>query len=167
MGKSGINKKLVLFFVLAFFISWLLWLPSVLNSNGVTIPSILLLFSQFALLGPAISAIILLGTLDGKTRVKKLFKNAWNWKFKKTWLLAILLLPAVLTAISLAIKLIIENEPFVLGTVPASIPIFAIMLFFIGGPLEEFGWRGYALPLLLKKYSLVIASIILGLLHGL
>lgn len=166
MSKKNIVRKLVLFFVLSFIISWILWLPSVLNSNGFTVPDIFLLFSQFALLGPAIAAVILLGVFDGKSGIKGLFKSAWNWKFKKTWLLAILVLPVGITALSIAIKLLIEKAPFMLGTLPAPIYIFAIMLIFIGGPLEEFGWRGYALPLLLKNHSLLTSSIILGVLHG-
>jgi membrane protease YdiL (CAAX protease family) len=38
----------------------------------------------------------------------------------------------------------------------------------LGGSMgEEFGWRGYALPLLLKKYNPSAASLILGLIWAL
>ena len=40
------------------------------------------------------------------------------------------------------------------------IPALALALFL--GPIEEFGWRGLALPLLQRKYSPFWASIILG-----
>jgi len=47
------------------------------------------------------------------------------------------------------------------------IPVFIIFILIAGGPLEEFGWRGFALPALLKKMPFVAASLILGVLHGL
>lgn len=45
---------------------------------------------------------------------------------------------------------------------------FAITLFLdVGGLFEENGWRGFALPLLLQRFSPLKATIILGLLWGL
>jgi len=167
MSNLTINKRLTLYFIFTFSISWILWIPSVLISNSILIPPALQIAGQFAIFGPGIAAIILLGKFEGRQGVGKLFKNAWNWKFKKIWLLPTLLLPAVMIGITLLIKLPIEGSVFELGETFAPIPLFAVILFFIGGPLEEFGWRGYALPLLLKKKSLVAAGLILGVLHGL
>lgn len=166
MSKSK-DSRLVLFFLLAFLISWLLWVPTVLNSNGIPMPGFLLLFGNFALLGPGIAAIIALGISKGKTGIKTLFKNAWNWKFNKLWLLAVIGLPILIVGISIAIKSFAENGAFAFGNVGMPIPLFIIYLLIAGGPLEEFGWRGFALPALLKKMPLVGASLVLGVLHGL
>ncbi|MCF7926759.1 MAG: CPBP family intramembrane metalloprotease [Candidatus Izimaplasma sp.] len=47
---------------------------------------------------------------------------------------------------------------------PYMIPIMYIFILFLGGPLaEEIGWRGYALPELMKSLSPMIAAIIIGL----
>jgi membrane protease YdiL (CAAX protease family) len=43
--------------------------------------------------------------------------------------------------------------------------LFAVMLFVFALP-EELGWRGYALPKLLKVYSPLIAGLIVGVLWG-
>jgi membrane protease YdiL (CAAX protease family) len=160
-------KQLVLFFALAFIISWLLWLPSVMISNGINIPPATQIAGQFAIFGPAIAAVILLSKNEGKSGVGRLFKNAWNWRFKKVWLIPALFLPALLIGITLAVKLPVESRVFQLGETFAPIPLFAVILFFTGGPLEEFGWRGYALPRLLDKFTMPAAGLILGILHGL
>ena len=167
MKNLQTRSNLFPFFIIAFVISWGLWTAPVLNSNGVTMPNILLLFGQFALFGPLIAGFIFERREKGKGAVKGLLKRAWDWKFKKIWLLPTLLLPAGMILLTLIVKLNVENNAFALGEVFAPIPLFAIILFFIGGPLEEFGWRGYALPRLLKRYSFVVASLILGLMHGL
>ncbi len=166
MENKTFSKQLFMYFVLAFVISWILWLPSVLNSNGIPVPDIFLLISQFALLGPALAAIIVLAFSKGKAGVAALLKNAWNWRFKKWWLLAVVFLPFLIVGASFSIKLLVENKPFAFNDVGMPLVLFVVFLFFAGGPLEEFGWRGYALPILLKKHSLVVASLILGVLHG-
>jgi len=161
------KHRLWLFFVLAYFISWLLWTASVLNTYGKNIPDILLLISNFALLGPMIAALILKRTYEGKGSGFKLIKSSWNWKFNKLWLIPTLLLPAAMIALTMIIKMNVEDIRFAITDVQMPIPIFIIVLFFVGGPLEEFGWRGYVLPKLLARYSFIVSSIILGVLHGL
>ncbi len=165
MVKSKLNN-LIIYFVIAYIISWALWSFSIADTQGFNVPNILLLFSQFALLGPAISAAIMSAKEKGSKGVGMLLKSSWNWNFKPIWLLPTLLLPAAMILLTLAIKLPIEGGSFKLTETPIPIPFFAILLFFIGGPLEEFGWRGYALPRLMERYSFLPSALILGALHG-
>jgi len=43
---------------------------------------------------------------------------------------------------------------------------YLLMMIFLGGGQEEFGWRGYALPVLEKKFGIWLANIILGIIHA-
>jgi hypothetical protein len=39
-------------------------------------------------------------------------------------------------------------------------------MIFLGGGQEEFGWRGYALPLLERRFGIWFGNLILGLIHA-
>ena len=51
------------------------------------------------------------------------------------------------------------------GGIAAALPAMAFML--VLGPVEEFGWRGLALPLLQRRMAPVWAGLVLGLIWGL
>lgn len=159
--------KIALFFVIACLVSWLCWLPPFLNARTPEFPQPLLLFGMFATLGPLVSSLIMLSFSEGKKGVKQLFQSAWKWRFKKIWLLAVVFIPIALTGLSLAMKLVFENSQFMWGVAPSALLLTAVAIFFTGGPLEEFGWRGYALPLMLKKFNVLTASLLLGIMHAL
>lgn len=160
--KTLLMKRSVLaYYILAFLISWVLWLSPVLDSNKTPVPSILLLQGQFALLGPAIAGFILLIAEQGKTGAQALLESAWSWKFRKIRLLPTLFPPALIIAITLLIILPVKGQSLTMDSTPMPLPLFAVFIFFAGDPLEEFGWRGYALPKLLKKFAFVPARLIL------
>ena len=58
-----------------------------------------------------------------------------------------------------------ERLPMLLPSVWLFIPYLLIMIL-LGGGQEEFGWRGYALPILESKFGIWYANIILGIIHA-
>ena len=57
------------------------------------------------------------------------------------------------------------GEPFPFSPWTGVVPALAIALFI--GPIEEFGWRGLALPLLQRRFAPFWASIVLGVIWAL
>jgi len=78
------------------------------------------------------------------------------------WLFLILGIP-VLVYTSAALKGSI-SDPFPFSPWYQVLPVLALALFL--GPIEEFGWRGLALPLLQRKFAPFWASLILGCIWG-
>lgn len=96
------------------------------------------------------------------------------WRVKPRWWLVALFLPAALLTISLAIALPAGEEvswprPAALGTAAWAGYLLRSILFtlFVVGIGEETGWRGWMLPELLKRYSALRSSIVVGVVWGL
>ncbi len=78
------------------------------------------------------------------------------------WLFLIIGIPAIFYA-GAAIKG--DIGPFPFSPPSAALPALAMALFL--GPIEEFGWRGVALPLLQRKFAPFWAALILGVIWAL
>lgn len=175
--KSIINKHpLFSFFLLAFALSWILWIPLMYGHfklgwtswEGNSWKNYKTMLGILGSLGPALSALIITYLLDGKTKVQSLLKSVVLWKFNIFWWLLVLygwwLLCSVLAVVLNLSETqnVLQNFLYSLINIPAMMFILQLPLL-IGIFGEEVGWRGFALPKLLEKYNPIIASFILAL----
>ena len=164
---AAVNKRRLLsYFALAYLISWLLWLPLVASSqNWISADTPFVLFYLGAI-GPTLAAVIL-ARLDGKRSVWSLLHKLVLWRVDVRWYLVALLLPAAVrfTALGLLYASGRISSDFSLRPWRELLGIFLLMLVLV--PLEEIGWRGYALPRLQAIYGALRASLALGVLWGL
>jgi membrane protease YdiL (CAAX protease family) len=167
--KTENYKGLWLYFLVAYAFSWVFWIPNALAAHGVALPAGLadFLASPFnpAAFGPLISALLLTFFQQGGKGVLHLLKRGIDFRFKKIWLIAILLLPFVLFGGSVWASILAGVRPLDLSVVsnpPYALIAFFVILFTTGPFQEEFGWRGYALPRLQSRFNALTSSIILG-----
>jgi membrane protease YdiL (CAAX protease family) len=162
-------RKTWVFFVLTFAISWLLWLPSVLRTNGYpNLPEIVGLAGMFAVLGPTIAAFILVGRESGRAGMGRLIRRAFATGFSMRWWLPTLLLMPIIGLLTAAILSLLGTEiPDWTAPTLVTALVTTITILFIGGGLEEFGWRGYALDRMQNGKNAVVASLVLGFFWGL
>ena len=154
---------LMAFFALSFGLSWgllaafLAWrapIEALFGPMGYTNPLFVL-----AVYAPAIAGLFVVWRLHGArglggfVRRLGLWRMPWPW-----WALLVAGLPAVMFA-GAAIK----------GTWPAAFPFSpwtgvlpALLTTLVIGPIEEFGWRGVALPLLQQRLAPLWAGLLLG-----
>jgi membrane protease YdiL (CAAX protease family) len=116
---------------------------------------------------PALLAISLTAVSKGRAGVGFLFSKLANWRISLKWVVIAL-------ALALVIRLAMSFIALGLGMIstiqfrpggPAQYIILAVIFFVFAIP-EELGWRGYALPKLLERYSPLAASLIVGVLWG-
>lgn len=112
-----------------------------------------------AVYSPGIAGVFLVWRHGGLKGLASFFKRLTLWRAPmRWWLFLILGVPAVVYA-GAAIKGT-AADPLPFSSLPQALLALATALFL--GPIEEFGWRGLALPLLQRKFAPFWAGLLLG-----
>lgn len=117
-----------------------------------------------AVYAPAIASLIVVFRRFGKAGLQAFLSRIMLWRTSLSWGLFLLIgLPAIFyTGAVLNGKLFSDPVPFQLTWAWVGILILSV----IKGPVEEFGWRGFMLPLLQKSMRPLTASLLIGLIWG-
>lgn len=147
------RHPLAVFIVLACAFSW--WLvPIVGNPLGS---------------GPFFAALVVLGLTRGRTGLADLGKQMIRWRVSWKWYAIAVLLPA-LAAVAAAVITIQLGAPSPSNAELAAwteVPFtfFLVLLVPLFGPWEEPGFRGFALSDLMRRWSIPVAGLIVGVIH--
>jgi membrane protease YdiL (CAAX protease family) len=161
--SSSVIKRhpVVFFYVLAFGITWLGWIPQTLHSYGL-FPFDHPLLGFLGAAGPTLAAVITIWVLEGRDGPRELFAPLFNWQVSWPWYLLVFLFWFGVAALALgAGTLFGQRFPAINRFAWASLlPIFISML--LSNVWEEFGWRGFALPRLQERYSDLTIALLMG-----
>ena len=166
--KSLIKRyPLLSYFVLAYGLSWIIWVPvGWVVSQVNEPPEWVFLLVILGIYGASGAGFIMTVFVEGKPGVRKLLARVRIWRIGIHWYLVTFLVIPVLILVGMAFYALLGNEigPFVPSLFPPLL-LGAIPAIFFGPLGEEFGWRGFALPRLQLRFSAFWSSIILGILH--
>jgi membrane protease YdiL (CAAX protease family) len=162
--KSLIQRYPVLsFFVLITALGWLAvfagttWMP-IDEAHPMTALHGLLVF---AIASPSVVGVILTAVVDGRQGLKELWSRTVRWRVHWKWYLAALAVPFGTAALSYVVYGLLTGNPLLpdnLGSQFGFILPFALMACL----LEEYGWRGFALPRMQKRYNALVSALIVG-----
>lgn len=147
------------FFCIAFAISWLLWGSLFFIAPegwDITASPAVLLPALLGGIGSSASGIVVIAASQGKGGLRSLFGRLRQRTNPVWYVLAFSVVPAMLM-LMLAVNGTALDQDLAgkLGT--------GAMIGGVAALIEEFGWRGFALPALQKKYgSAIVAGIMLG-----
>ena len=162
------GRTLVLFFALAFGLAWgliallLLFtaqIEAIFGPVGYTNPLFIV-----AVWSPGIAGAFLVFRHYGLRGLLSFFRRLTLWRMPLFWWAFLVIGIAAVKYVGAALSGTI-TDPFPFSPWYGVLPALAIGLFI--GPVEEFGWRGVALPLLQRRFAPLWASLILGFFWGL
>lgn len=177
MVKQKTERNPWLFFFLTFVYSWVLWIPSILSGWGIAIPLNVSVYTAVVVpigaFAPMLAAITLIFRENRWPGVKAFLRSAIDFRVKPLFYVLALLIPIIIHLITHYLAPVLGLEvadslfptDFPAPAIVIAIPYFFLMLF-IGGGQEEFGWRGYAQHPLQKRFGVVPASLLIGVVWG-
>jgi membrane protease YdiL (CAAX protease family) len=148
----------IAFVLVAYGVSWSLW--GVAAAGGGTVPFLAGVF------GPMTAAVLVTYWTGGSIRAW--LAPALAWRVSARWWAYALGLPALIFAV-VSLVLQVTGEPVEWGLAADRLPSYVAGFFFVlflGGAMEELGWRGYGLPHLLEDHSPIRATLVLGFVWG-
>ena len=140
------------YFLLAYAFAWIL-APLIAVSPMYGLPG---------LFAPTLAAILVSWATDGRAQAGLLLRKLTIWRVNLVWYLVALGLPFLISFVASASgKYLNSKSSYELAPLtPLGLVVFVLV---VG---EELGWRGYAQPELEKRYSPLVAALILGVLWG-
>lgn len=171
---SWVRKRPLLFgFALMFALTWPIefWLVAASRGWVTTRPPELL--AIFVGWGFVIAAVTLTAVVDGRAGLRALGRRLVTWRVGLRWyavaLFAFVLIDLVAVGLAAALSGAMPDFSQVFARVlfgPTEVLWAFVVPFFLFDAVangEELGWRGYALPQLLRRHGALLASMILGL----
>ncbi len=145
--------QLVLFLALAYGLSWWPSFGRLANPDAAPVIPI----------GPSIAAILVTAWVYGRPAVRALLRSAVNARIGRWWWATAI--PAAVAAASATLAMLLGADApagsdlaMAVANALATLPIILVL----NGPLgEELGWRGYVLPMFLRRHSPITATLML------
>lgn len=158
------RRPLASYFILVFLISWggtfVLGLENFRQGIELQLsdvmPTVVIMLAA-----PLVIGITMTYITDGNDGLRALFAGVKKWKVGGRWYLALLIFPILI----LAVQLLLSNW-FTPDLAPIFNPI-GIIAGLMAGLQEEIGWMGFAYPKMRRRFGILHAGIVLGLIHAL
>jgi membrane protease YdiL (CAAX protease family) len=162
------RHSVISYFLIAYAFSWAIWIPMAVAGariyQGSVWPSHIP-----GLFGPLVAAFIMSALLSGRAGVVDLLRRMFKWRVDLKWYLAALS-PLAFFVIAAIVMAVTGRSWPNLGELGkySSLPIVVapVMWLFllVAAYAEETGWRGFAVPQLLKTRSFLTTALLIGVL---
>lgn len=157
MKTFGLNEKneIVIFSVIVIALSSLICYVSYTTGD----PNL----SFLSVFTPTVVALILTSFSKGKKGIYDLFVTQTVRKTGVKWLIISMIGIPVVAALAMLLSVDFDMSKFGLRTTQLLPQLLVIIFIAIG---EEYGWRGFLLPRLMKRTNVLYSSLIVGLIWG-
>lgn len=115
--------------------------------------------------GPAISAFVLILLIGGAGGFRRYLGRLLLWRCSPLWAAFLILGVPLIFAVGALVKGTLFTNPIPPEGIGALLSLIAFRM--ILGPIEEFGWRGLAQPILQRHVAPLFAGVLIGATWGL
>lgn len=173
--QALVNRHaLPIFFLLAYLISWLIWLPLVLEGQGWVNREFSPYLQALGYMGALFAAVIVTAVSQHRAGVKQLLSGLVRYRVNWLWYAFALFVPPLMFVVATVLNNVVSKEwpdwqdygrmdDMFPGAGLFGTAVLHFLLVWLG---EEVGWRGFALPRLQDKYAPLRATFILAILWG-
>lgn len=167
-ASRSTSRPLALFFAITFGLTWgiaallILFteqLESIFGRVSYTNPLFIL-----AVYSPGIAGVFIVWRTSGTAGLRAFFRRLTLWRMSAAWWAVLLLGIPLCFYLGAALKGNL-GDPFPFSPWYTILP--ALVKALLIGPIEEFGWRGLALPLLQRRMTPIRAALVVGTIWGL
>jgi uncharacterized protein len=168
-SRQARTMRLAAFFIAAYALSWLIWIPQAAGVQGLGVLTLL------AGCVPSLMGVLFIYLESGKAGLERLFSRLTRWYLHWKWYLVALGGPVSIFLLALTANSLLGGptpqylDPAHIITRPGQwylgFVVFA-WVFVFSALGEEIGWRGYALPHLTAYFGNLRASLLLGIIWG-
>lgn len=158
------SAQLLSFLLLAFGLAWSIfvlfvfatdWVVSTFGELSGRHPLFIL-----AVYAPAISALLLVSLRAGLAGTGRFLSRLFLWRASVWWYFFLILGFPAISFTGAALKGNAMSAPVFTEPLGSLLPAIGFML--VLGPVEELGWRGFALPILQRRFVPFWAGLVLG-----
>ncbi len=168
------RQALPIYFLLAYLISWLIWLPLVLVGQGWVDRDFSPYLQPLGFMGPMFAAVIVTAVSQHRAGIRQLLSGLVRYRVNWRWYAFALFVPLLMFVIAAALNYALMGEWSKWQDYGRMDDMFpnaglvgtAVLHFLMVWLGEEVGWRGFALPHLQSTRTPVRATLILGVLWG-
>ena len=157
------RRALIVFFVLAYGLSWAVWGSTLARDAGLidwSVPA-----QPFGFLAVSVAAVAATVVFGGRSALRSLGSRLVLWRVAPRWYLAAVALPVLPALAALGTHRALGGQHDIHGFVPLAATLPLLLSQVVTHLLtEEAGWRGVALPHLRALLGSLPAGLVLGLL---
>jgi membrane protease YdiL (CAAX protease family) len=164
-----VRHPVAVFAVLAYTLSWLCWLPLLVDRQDVVGWSASTYLHLLGGLGPAVAAVVVTAAVAGRTGVADLLRRTVAWRGRLRWIALAVAGPLALFGVAVLVARVVEGTWPDLARFGASTeyPALQLVVFWLANLLfygfgEEIGWRGFAQPTLERRHSALRAALVIS-----
>jgi membrane protease YdiL (CAAX protease family) len=163
------TRPVLIYFILAFAVSWGAILISVGPAGLPVSEEQLPVLIVAMLLGPSLAGVLAAALTSGREGIRDLFSRLGRWRVSARWYAVALLTAPLSTAVALLTLSLFSLEfPAAISTAEDKVAL-VIMWIAAGvavGFFEELGWTGFAIPRMKTRDGVFTTGLVVGLLWG-